>query len=232
MHVIIGIMYVYRLIPPPEHSLLFETLLTQGLHLQEGIPGVRSRMENVATGARPVNDGLTVIGAFNMLSDNPNIPIGLAFCEHPAPGLVSHNAFILKDAFRSNSSVKHHCPWKLLHAGFFSVYVNPDYRNQGVASSLLHHMEKQRRDAIAQTYDDKHSNDALFFTARQGSVPLINNHAKLGAACEVAVDSSNFKAWTHHFSHARTMALEYGHTLDIPEHAQRISWVNTPVFAP
>jgi GNAT superfamily N-acetyltransferase len=214
----------YRIHTDPSiQALVFQEMLEKGLHLTDGTPGQRSRMENVAKGDRLLNNGMTIISAH----ENKEM-IGLIFCEHRNDERLT--AALLKNPFRSNSTVKATKDWGYIPLGFISVFVRPDKRGQGIAQSLLHSLEDLRIQAKKHLF--QHELDLPFFEASGKAVQLIESHGKQVSvsdhkASNPATLSVNFKFWNHWHTHARMIRFIFEDVSAPPEDQHMVRTLQT-----
>lgn len=153
-----------------------------------------SRLKNLYSGEREAPHGLSVITAH--VKDEI---IGVITCEHQKFTKVP--AITLKDPFRLNSKVKSTEAWSCIALGFIGVYIKKEYRNKGVASSLLRKMEDHRIKTLSPTIDTL---DVPFFVAAEAAVKLVKNASKY------AYVSTNQEktVWYHQGIHEITQAAK------------------------
>lgn len=157
------------------HATIFKEILAEKMHNTEGTAPSRSRMENIATGQRKVENGLTVLTARNHDGDL----VALAFCEHMSMQYECQASYRLKNAFRSNSAFGKRNEFDLFGMGTFSVFVRPDSRGCGLAVEAIKKMEIDRSRELIANSNSKFG--VLWFQAFGKSEELIKKHAVVSA---------------------------------------------------
>lgn len=172
---------------------LFKEILLEKMHNTDGTAPSRSRMENIATGERIIQNGLTALTA----RDGNGDLIVVAFCETPTPDEQSTPGIKLKNSLRENSRVEEVYPWHMMFLGTFSVFVRPSCRGLGLATEAILKMEERRINACALLMDRKVEKCVPFFQAFGKSAELIKKHSKQSETTERTIGQKLFNVFNH-----------------------------------
>jgi GNAT superfamily N-acetyltransferase len=179
-------------------AFVFQEALKNQLHLTNGEPPDRSRMENLATDY-DLGAGTKIVAAYK----NEKL-IAWATCE-PAEAhkeSVYTPAILLNNNMSFRSKIKKQFDWGYVHLGFLSIFVKEEYRKQGLAKKLFEVMESVRLEDLKSVIQ-KNEKNLPVFRAKNGSKSIVEKYGKSSGSSSYKQNSVNFKLWNAGLTQSR-----------------------------